>query len=74
MSRGQQACTGFRGHLYTFNSSLLSLQNIFKARSYPNSTMVGTGLTMEATGTNYIVYELLNEMHYLTRPVNLDIW
>ena len=36
--------------------------------------MVGTGLTMEATGTNYIVYELLNEMHYLTRPVNLDIW
>lgn len=47
---------------------------MFSARSYPNSSLIGTGLTMESTGTNYILYELMNEMHYRTEPVDLGQW
>ena len=35
---------------------------------------MGSGLTMESTGTNYIVYQLMNEVHYRYRPVDLHQW
>lgn len=49
-------------------------ENVFSARHDGNGTLLGTGMTMEGTGTNYIVYELINEMHWRKAPVNFTDW
>ncbi|XP_067929488.1 alpha-N-acetylglucosaminidase-like [Watersipora subatra] len=59
---------GLYGHMDSVS------KNVFKARSFPNSTLIGTGLTMEGTGTNYITYELMNEMHVRRAPPDLYEW
>ncbi|XP_067825384.1 alpha-N-acetylglucosaminidase isoform X2 [Heptranchias perlo] len=46
----------------------------FEARSFPNSTMVGTGLTPEGIEQNDVVYELMNEMGWRREPLNLTEW
>lgn len=47
----------------------------FKGRSFPNSTMVGTGLTPEGIEQNDIMYEFMNEMAWRTEPVDdLEVW
>jgi hypothetical protein len=38
------------------------------------NTMVGTGLTMEAIEHNPVVYELMNEMGWRSKPVNASAW
>eukprot|EP01064_Diplonema_japonicum_P037567 TRINITY_DN8817_c5_g1_i1.p1 TRINITY_DN8817_c5_g1~~TRINITY_DN8817_c5_g1_i1.p1 ORF type:complete len:766 (+),score=171.90 TRINITY_DN8817_c5_g1_i1:47-2344(+) len=39
-----------------------------------NSTMVGTGLTMEGINQNAMIYELMNEMAYRTTSPDLPTW
>ena len=38
------------------------------------TTMIGTGLTMEGTNQNAVVYEFMNEMAYRSSPVDLEAW
>ncbi|XP_034254686.1 alpha-N-acetylglucosaminidase isoform X4 [Thrips palmi] len=49
-------------------------RNVFEARAMPNSTMVGTGLTMEGTGQNYVMYDFANELAWRAEPANLTDW
>ncbi|XP_072105359.1 alpha-N-acetylglucosaminidase [Mobula birostris] len=46
----------------------------FKARAFPNSTMVGTGITPEGIEQNDVVYELMNEISWCQKPLNLTEW
>ncbi|KAL3869459.1 hypothetical protein ACJMK2_042140 [Sinanodonta woodiana] len=46
----------------------------FDARMFPNSTMVGTGLTPEGINQNEIVYELMNENAWASEPWDLTEW
>ncbi|XP_046550249.1 alpha-N-acetylglucosaminidase-like isoform X2 [Haliotis rubra] len=43
-------------------------------RSFPNTTMVGTGLTPEGINQNEVMYEFMNEQAWRPGPVNLDDW
>lgn len=47
---------------------------MIEARSYVNSTMIGTGLTPEGINQNYVVYDLMSESAWRTEPVNLSEW
>lgn len=38
------------------------------------STMIGTGLSPEGINQNYVIYELMNEMAYRNKSVDLDAW
>lgn len=44
------------------------------ALSAPNSTMVGIGLTPEAIETNPIIYDLMTEMAWHDKPVDVPSW
>lgn len=46
----------------------------FEGRTFPNSSMIGTGLTPEGIEQNDAMYELMNEMAFLKTPVNIDNW
>lgn len=45
-----------------------------RARTFPNTTMVGTGLTPEGIEQNDIMYELMNELGWRKDPLNLQEW
>ncbi|KAJ7313636.1 hypothetical protein JRQ81_005201 [Phrynocephalus forsythii] len=49
-------------------------QGPFKARSFPNSTMVGVGLTPEGIEQNDIMYELMTDLGWQREPVDLQQW
>ena len=49
-------------------------QGPFEARVFPNSTMIGTGLTPEGIFTNEVMYELMNENAVASAPRNLTTW
>jgi alpha-N-acetylglucosaminidase len=36
--------------------------------------MIGTGLTPEGINQNYVIYELMSEMSYRQKPVDLNSW
>ncbi len=46
----------------------------FLARSFPNSTMVGTGIAPEGINQNNVVYEFMLENAYRKQPENLTAW
>ncbi|XP_034050291.1 alpha-N-acetylglucosaminidase-like [Thalassophryne amazonica] len=46
----------------------------FKALSFPNSTMVGIGMTPEGIEQNPVMFELMSELAWLKEPVNLTKW
>ncbi|XP_048255623.1 alpha-N-acetylglucosaminidase-like [Haliotis rufescens] len=46
----------------------------FKGRNFPNSSMVGTGLTPEGINQNEIMYEFMNEQAWRPGPVNTTEW
>uniref|UniRef100_A0A8C5Q036 Alpha-N-acetylglucosaminidase n=1 Tax=Leptobrachium leishanense TaxID=445787 RepID=A0A8C5Q036_9ANUR len=46
----------------------------FQAMSFQNSTMVGTGLTPEGIEQNDMIYELMNEIGWSSKPQNLTLW
>lgn len=46
----------------------------FKALHYPNSTLVGIGMTPEGIEQNPVIYELMSELAWRKEPVNLSKW
>ncbi|KAF7987757.1 hypothetical protein HCN44_003620 [Aphidius gifuensis] len=64
----------FGGTLGLFGSAGIINERVIKARNMNNSTMIGTGLTPEGINQNYVIYELMNEMAYRSKSVNLDDW
>ncbi|XP_013404322.1 alpha-N-acetylglucosaminidase isoform X3 [Lingula anatina] len=49
-------------------------QGPFKARAYPNSSMIGIGLTPEGINQNDVIYEFMNENIAREKPVNTITW
>ncbi|XP_061562460.1 alpha-N-acetylglucosaminidase isoform X1 [Phycodurus eques] len=46
----------------------------FKASHFPNSTMVGVGMSPEGIEQNPVMYELMSELAWRKEPVNLVKW
>ncbi|XP_029429873.1 alpha-N-acetylglucosaminidase [Rhinatrema bivittatum] len=46
----------------------------FAAMNFPNSSMVGTGLTPEGIEQNDMIYELMNEIGWSDKAFNLSQW
>ncbi|KAL2078471.1 hypothetical protein ACEWY4_026156 [Coilia grayii] len=46
----------------------------FEALRFPNSTLVGLGMTPEGIEQNPVVYELMSEIAWRKEPVNLAKW
>ncbi|KAM9774055.1 alpha-N-acetylglucosaminidase [Syngnathus typhle] len=46
----------------------------FRASRFPNSTMVGVGMTPEGIEQNPVMYELMSELAWRKEPVNLVKW
>ncbi|XP_016380507.1 alpha-N-acetylglucosaminidase-like [Sinocyclocheilus rhinocerous] len=46
----------------------------FNAIRFPNSTLVGLGLTPEGIEQNPVIYELMSELAWRKEPVNLSKW
>ncbi|MED6288334.1 hypothetical protein CHARACLAT_025531 [Characodon lateralis] len=59
---------GFFGTVESINSGP------FKAQNFPNSTLVGIGLTPEGIEQNPVIYELMSELAWRKEPVNLAKW
>ncbi|KAF7225366.1 transcript variant X2 [Nothobranchius furzeri] len=59
---------GFYGTVESINSGP------FKALTFPNSTMVGVGMTPEGIEQNPVIYELMSELAWRKEPVNLAKW
>lgn len=49
-------------------------QQVIADRNAVNSTMIGTGLTMEGINQNYVIYDLMSEQAWRTQPTNLSEW
>ncbi|KAK2158313.1 hypothetical protein LSH36_173g09013 [Paralvinella palmiformis] len=49
-------------------------KNPLRARTLPNNTMVGIGMTPEGINQNNVMYEFMMENSYRKRPVNVIIW
>ncbi|XP_015267909.1 PREDICTED: alpha-N-acetylglucosaminidase [Gekko japonicus] len=49
-------------------------QGPFAARRFPNSTMVGVGLTPEGIEQNDVMYELMTDLGWRKEPVDLQQW
>ncbi|CAH1395969.1 unnamed protein product [Nezara viridula] len=64
----------FGGTLGLHGSSEFINNNIFEAREFQNSTLVGVGLTPEGINTNYVIYDLLMDMFWRKEPANLTKW
>lgn len=52
----------------------LTIQRVIDARKFPNSTMIGTGLTMEGIDQNYVVYDNMLEMGWRNEAPDLNKW
>ncbi|XP_038160453.1 alpha-N-acetylglucosaminidase [Cyprinodon tularosa] len=59
---------GFFGTVESINSGP------FQALSFPNSTLVGLGMTPEGIEQNPVIYELMSELAWRREPVNLTKW
>ncbi|XP_045479200.1 alpha-N-acetylglucosaminidase [Harmonia axyridis] len=64
----------FGGTLGIFGNSDIINERPIEARTAANSTMIGTGLTMEGINQNYVVYELMTEAAWRKEPANLTKW
>ncbi|KAM9716333.1 alpha-N-acetylglucosaminidase isoform 1-T2 [Menidia menidia] len=60
--------SGFYGTVESINSGP------FKALNFPNSTLVGIGMTPEGIEQNPVIYELMSELAWRKEPVNLAKW
>ena len=49
-------------------------QGPFVGRAFPNSTMVGIGLTMEGINQNDVIYEFMNENLWRKQLRDVDKW
>ncbi|CAD5192381.1 unnamed protein product [Musa acuminata subsp. malaccensis] len=48
--------------------------DLLKLRTSENSTMVGVGMSMEGIEQNPVVYDLMSEMAFHHKPVDVKIW
>ncbi len=60
--------SGFFGTVESINSGP------FKALHFPNSTLVGIGMSPEGIEQNPVMYELMSELAWRKEPVNLSKW
>lgn len=60
--------SGFFGTVESINSGP------FKALHFPNSTLVGLGMTPEGIEQNPVMFELMSELAWRKEPVNLSKW
>lgn len=60
--------SGFFGTVESINSGP------FNALHFPNSTLVGIGMTPEGIEQNPVIYELMSELAWRKEPVNLSKW
>ena len=49
-------------------------QGPFVGRAFPNSTMVGIGLTMEGINQNDVIYEFMSENIWRNQPRDINQW
>ena len=52
----------------------VNFKRVIDARKFPNSSMVGTGLSMEGIDQNYVVYDFMLEMGFRSQSPNLNKW
>jgi alpha-N-acetylglucosaminidase len=65
----------FGGTLGMFGSMQTINNEVHRARDLVNSTMIGIGLTPEGINQNYVVYDLMLEAGWRTKPVeDLETW
>ncbi|XP_060531766.1 alpha-N-acetylglucosaminidase [Cylas formicarius] len=64
----------FGGTLGMYGSATIINEEVIKARNAANSTMIGTGLTMEGINQNYVIYDLMSESAWRRQPTNLTEW
>ncbi|XP_044749402.1 alpha-N-acetylglucosaminidase [Coccinella septempunctata] len=64
----------FGGTLGLFGNSDIINERPIEARKAVNSTMIGTGLTMEGINQNYVIYDLMTETAWRDKPTNLSDW
>ncbi|XP_066253772.1 alpha-N-acetylglucosaminidase [Euwallacea similis] len=64
----------FGGTLAMYGSSSIINTEVINARNAANSTMIGTGLSMEGINQNYVIYDLMTEQAWRTEPENLTLW
>jgi len=57
---------GLTGTLYNISNGIPT------ALSYPDTSVIGVGTTMEGIWQNYIVYDLTYQMGYNSEPINVD--
>ncbi|KAG0725535.1 Alpha-N-acetylglucosaminidase [Chionoecetes opilio] len=62
---------GVRG---IFGNVNMLLKNLQDARLYPNSSLVGTGMTPEGIGSNYVIFDLMSEMSWRSHISNTQEW
>ncbi|CAK4783087.1 unnamed protein product [Aphanomyces euteiches] len=60
--------TGLRGNLPQY------AREPAHARDQSNGTMIGVGLTMEGIFQNYVVYDLMLQQAWETKPLDLNHW
>lgn len=60
--------SGFFGTVESINSGP------FKALRFPNSTLVGLGMSPEGIEQNPVMYELMSELAWRKEPINLSKW
>lgn len=51
-----------------------SLKGVGKACKFPNSSMVGVGITPEGIFQNYVMYEFALEQAWNRHPVDISRW
>ncbi|XP_065341007.1 alpha-N-acetylglucosaminidase [Cloeon dipterum] len=64
----------FGGTLGLYGAAQRVNQGVSEARLFPNSTMVGIGITPEGINQNYVMYDLMLENSWRRGPVNLTQW
>nr|NP_001260251.1 N-acetyl-alpha-glucosaminidase, isoform B [Drosophila melanogaster]NP_652045.1 N-acetyl-alpha-glucosaminidase, isoform A [Drosophila melanogaster]AAF52672.2 N-acetyl-alpha-glucosaminidase, isoform A [Drosophila melanogaster]AAL13967.1 LP03571p [Drosophila melanogaster]AGB92787.1 N-acetyl-alpha-glucosaminidase, isoform B [Drosophila melanogaster] len=64
----------FGGTLGMFGSAKLINSGIEEARRLPNSSLVGTGITPEGIGQNYVMYSFTLERGWSNTSLDLDSW
>lgn len=61
-------------HQSNNDNLVLIFQTVIGGRNYPNTTMVGTGLTMEGINQNYVAYDIMLEMGWRGEAPDLNQW
>ncbi|CAG9765501.1 unnamed protein product [Ceutorhynchus assimilis] len=64
----------FGGTLAMYGSAGVINTDVIEARAAENSTMIGTGLTMEGINQNYVIYDLMTEQAWRKESVDLSDW